>query len=194
MMMVIILVSVASYCASTIRLAHDTSGPGTPCGSTRDCGVFQSCVNRTTMLAVGACADRCGVCIHDGCWTVDRFRVYTLTSSLPENCVAAPDGPGCAPYALSHHPSYDECAAATAPPQQCGTHSEPVEMCTRLPVRLLGDADPWGVIETFCIVIFTVEFCLRLCSCSAGPGLLRFCSSLPNLIDLVAIVPWLPEA
>ena len=71
---------------------------------------------------------------------------------------------------------------------------EPVEMCTRLPVRLLGDADPWGVIETFCIVIFTVEFCLRLCSCSAGPGLLRFCSSLPNLIDLVAIVPWLPEA
>ena len=39
MMMVIILVSVASYCASTIRLAHDTSGPGTPCGSTRDCGV-----------------------------------------------------------------------------------------------------------------------------------------------------------
>ena len=62
----------------------------------------------------------------------------------------------------------------------------------RLPVRLLGDADPWGVIETFCIVIFTVEFCLRLCSCSAGPGLLRFCSSLPNLIDLVAIVPWLP--
>ena len=77
MMMVIILVSVASYCASTIRLAHDTPGPGTPCGSTRDCGVFQSCVNRTTMLAVGACADRCGVCIHDGCWTVDRFRVYT---------------------------------------------------------------------------------------------------------------------
>lgn len=45
-------------------------------------------------------------------------------------------------------------------------------------------------IEYFCIIVFTIEFFLRICSCSADAGLLRFCVSIMNLVDLLAIVPW----
>jgi len=38
--------------------------------------------------------------------------------------------------------------------------------------------------------VFTIEFILRLCTCSTGPGILRFCFSVMNLIDLLAILPW----
>ena len=45
-------------------------------------------------------------------------------------------------------------------------------------------------IEYLCIIVFTIEFILRLCTCSTGPGILRFCFSVMNLIDLLAILPW----
>jgi len=52
------------------------------------------------------------------------------------------------------------------------------------------DRSPFFEIETFCIMVFSVEFVLRLLSCPAGPGILRFIVAPMNIIDLAAILPW----
>ena len=44
-----------------------------------------------------------------------------------------------------------------------------------------------------CILLFSLEFALRVAACPAGPGLLAFFTGLPNVIDIVAIVPWYIE-
>jgi len=63
---------------------------------------------------------------------------------------------------------------------------EPMVVCKKLD----EDRSPYAEIEYFCIIVFTIEFFLRICSCSADAGLLRFCVSIMNLVDLLAIVPW----
>jgi voltage-gated potassium channel Kch len=49
---------------------------------------------------------------------------------------------------------------------------------------------PPAQIEYFCIIVFTIEFLLRICSCSADAGVLRFCVSIMNVVDILAIMPW----
>mmetsp|Transcript_14021 Transcript_14021/g.29594 ORF Transcript_14021/g.29594 Transcript_14021/m.29594 type:complete len:432 (+) Transcript_14021:378-1673(+) len=49
---------------------------------------------------------------------------------------------------------------------------------------------PYTEIEYVCIIIFTVEYILRLLSCSAGPGVCRFLAQVMNLIDLISILPF----
>ena len=51
-------------------------------------------------------------------------------------------------------------------------------------------AQPWFFIEAGCIMIFSVEFVLRLLCCPAAGGVLSFCRNPANVIDLVAIMPW----
>ena len=46
-------------------------------------------------------------------------------------------------------------------------------------------------LETFCIICFTIEFGFRLFSC---PNIITFWSSLLNIIDFVAILPYYIEA
>ena len=41
-----------------------------------------------------------------------------------------------------------------------------------------------------CIILFSLEFALRVAACPAGPGLLGFSTGLANIIDVVAILPW----
>ena len=48
----------------------------------------------------------------------------------------------------------------------------------------------WDMIETICVIIFTVEFVFRIGSC---PNLKKFCFELLNIIDFVAIVPFYIE-
>ena len=54
--------------------------------------------------------------------------------------------------------------------------------------RLEG-ASPWYEVEYFCIVVFTIEFLLRLLASPEGErqrgGLLAFCRNSANIIDLV---------
>ena len=46
---------------------------------------------------------------------------------------------------------------------------------------------PFFEIETFCIMVFTTEYVLRLLTSPAGPGILGYVLNLANLIDLVSI-------
>ena len=48
-----------------------------------------------------------------------------------------------------------------------------------------ANAQPWFLIEAVCIMIFSAEFALRLLCCPAAVGLLSFCRSPANVIDLV---------
>uniref|UniRef100_A0A7S2S5R2 Ion transport domain-containing protein n=1 Tax=Mucochytrium quahogii TaxID=96639 RepID=A0A7S2S5R2_9STRA len=52
------------------------------------------------------------------------------------------------------------------------------------------DNSIWAWIETICVIIFTVEYVLRLISC---PNKLKFLKSVLNTIDLAAIVPFYLE-
>ena len=46
------------------------------------------------------------------------------------------------------------------------------------------------VLETICIFTFTMEFLLRMLASPATIGLRTFLTTVPNLIDLVAIIPF----
>ena len=61
---------------------------------------------------------------------------------------------------------------------------------TRLCSELTEGRSPYFEIEFFCIMVFSIEFVVRLATCPAGPGLGAFWTTLMNWIDLVAIVPW----
>ena len=52
---------------------------------------------------------------------------------------------------------------------------------------------PFESVEMFCIILFTIEFMLRVAACPAGPGLVGFFTGAANIIDIVAIVPWYIE-
>ena len=47
--------------------------------------------------------------------------------------------------------------------------------------------NPFFVVETVCVIWFTVEFALRLISC---PSKRHFCQSVMNAFDALAIVPF----
>jgi len=49
---------------------------------------------------------------------------------------------------------------------------------------------PYYEIEFFCIMVFTLEFVLRIFACPAGPGICRFLVQPMNIIDLLAILPF----
>jgi len=69
-----------------------------------------------------------------------------------------------------------------------------VEYMSDSPKRLCEkpqpNAEPYSSIEFFCIVVFTLEYLMRICSCCAGPGLLHFLVAPMNVVDLAAILPW----
>jgi len=73
-----------------------------------------------------------------------------------------------------------------------------VEVRSESPVRLcldpLLERSPYAEIEFFCIMVFSVEFVLRLLSCPADGGyrvgLRNFWFSIMNWIDLIAILPF----
>jgi len=48
-------------------------------------------------------------------------------------------------------------------------------------------SDPFFVVETVCVIWFTVEFLLRVASC---PSKLQFIKNVMNVFDLIAIVPY----
>lgn len=50
--------------------------------------------------------------------------------------------------------------------------------------------EPWHTIETFCIMVFTVEYVVKLWGCQATVGYCAFFKSKSNFIDLIAILPW----
>lgn len=52
---------------------------------------------------------------------------------------------------------------------------------------------PFGEIETFCIMVFTVEYILRLFTSPAGPGVLKYLINLANIVDFISIIPWYIE-
>lgn len=52
---------------------------------------------------------------------------------------------------------------------------------------------PFFEVETFCIMVFTAEYVLRLLCSPQGPGVWGYVSALPNIIDLVSILPWFIE-
>jgi len=47
--------------------------------------------------------------------------------------------------------------------------------------------DPFFIVETVCVIWFTVEFLLRVVSC---PSKLQFIKNVMNVFDLMAIVPY----
>jgi len=65
------------------------------------------------------------------------------------------------------------------------------------PRLLLTEVDenrtPFREIETFCIMVFTAEYVLRLLASPAGPGILHYIFNLANIIDLISIMPWYIE-
>ena len=69
--------------------------------------------------------------------------------------------------------------------------------CTSFVVETLPDLQgseskaAFKQLEKICIVLFTVEFACRILSC---PNLANFCTSILNIIDFVAILPFYIEA
>ena len=65
------------------------------------------------------------------------------------------------------------------------------------PRRVSNELDdgrsPYFEIEAFCIIVFTIEYLLRLFCSPQGPGVLTYITTLSNIIDLVSIVPWYLE-
>ena len=53
--------------------------------------------------------------------------------------------------------------------------------------------EPFGTIETFCIMVFTTEYVLRLLSSPAGPGVVAYLLNIANVIDFISILPWYIE-
>ena len=47
--------------------------------------------------------------------------------------------------------------------------------------------EPFFIVESVCVTWFTIEFVLRLISC---PRKLKFCKSVMNIFDLIAILPY----
>jgi len=52
---------------------------------------------------------------------------------------------------------------------------------------------PFSELETFCIIIFTIEYFTRMFASPQGPGVLRYVTTLSNIIDLVSILPFYIE-
>lgn len=55
------------------------------------------------------------------------------------------------------------------------------------PELLPNYADPFFIIESICVLWFTMEFVLRIISC---PSKKSFCRSIMNMFDVVAILPF----
>ena len=53
--------------------------------------------------------------------------------------------------------------------------------------------EPFGTIETVCIMIFTLEYLLRLFASPQGPGVCSYLTNAANIIDLVSVLPWYIE-
>ena len=86
--------------------------------------------------------------------------------------------------------------ADLAPCRFESNHSQPgIPSCTRVCEERKEPLDQGGpvhyfVMDAICIGCFTIEFLLRLLSSPATIGLGAFLSSVPNWIDVVAIVPF----
>jgi len=52
---------------------------------------------------------------------------------------------------------------------------------------------PFRQIEAFCIIIFTIEYFVRLVASPAGPGVVRFVLGAANIIDVVSVLPFYIE-
>ena len=52
---------------------------------------------------------------------------------------------------------------------------------------------PFYAIETFCIMVFTAEYCLRLIASPRGPGIVAYIFNMANIVDLISILPWYIE-
>jgi hypothetical protein len=72
---------------------------------------------------------------------------------------------------------------------QCYKNDGPSYLTT----ELNENRTPFYEIETFCIMVFTVEFILRLATASEGPGVVAFVTNPANIIDLISILPWYIE-
>ena len=76
------------------------------------------------------------------------------------------------------------------PQDYCGydeSSGSPVRVCSS---KRLEDY-PWSSqLETACIAVFTVEYVLRLLTCTTVMSVGRFICDAPNVIDLIAILPW----
>lgn len=73
-----------------------------------------------------------------------------------------------------------------------------VRYLSESPVRKCDETDesadsPFALVEMACIIVFTLEFLLRIAASPAGPGVVGFCCNAANLVDVVAIVPWYVE-
>lgn len=67
---------------------------------------------------------------------------------------------------------------------------DPVRMCDKMQDNA---PIPFETIEMVCIILFTIEFLLRVVTCVAGPGFVGFFTGFANIIDVVAILPWYVE-
>ena len=64
---------------------------------------------------------------------------------------------------------------------------------SRLSTELEENRSPFYEIETFCIMVFTAEYLLRLLASPEGPGVINYLINPANVIDLVSILPWYIE-
>lgn len=91
----------------------------------------------------------------------------------------------CVSLAVETLPQYNKNANEACHTEINGTNSS--SSSTNAPVCTLVLSSPFFIIQTVCVVYFTVEFLLRLIS---TPSYLRFALSFLNWIDLGAIVPY----
>ena len=67
-----------------------------------------------------------------------------------------------------------------------------IRLCDKRP-SMQDEPGVYFILESICIISFTIELSLRLFASPATVGLLRFSTSPMNIIDLIAIIPYYLE-